>query len=129
MRDGFSISVTRTVAADAERSLAAFTDAAIRRRWLPERPDAPAADSGRSCTARFDWSDPPSRLVVNVAPKGAGKALVAVAHEKLPDAEAAERFKARWREWLGRAEGVPRARLIGSTRNCNHGQLIELTCK
>jgi uncharacterized protein YndB with AHSA1/START domain len=99
MGDGFSISVTRTIGADAELILAAFTDTSVRKRWLPDagmrqRPTRAAR------TARFDWSEPPSRIVVTVDPKGPGKALVAVAHEKLPDAEAAERFKASWREAL-----------------------------
>ncbi len=104
MSDGFSISVTRTVAADAERSLAAFTNAAMRRRWLPEG-SLRQRPTRAKLTARFDWSDPPSRVVVNVAPKGDGKALVAIAHEKLPDHRAAERFKASWREWLGELKG------------------------
>lgn len=52
-------------------------------------------------SARFDWSDPPSRVIVSVVPKGAGKAVVAVTHEQLPDAESGERLKGAWREWLG----------------------------
>jgi hypothetical protein len=51
-------------------------------------------------TARFDWAEPPSRIVVTVSPKGPGKGLVAVTHEKLPDAGAAARSKATWRESL-----------------------------
>ena len=52
-------------------------------------------------TARFDWADPPSRIVVVVLPKDAARSTIAVAHDKLPDAEAADRFKAAWRGWLG----------------------------
>jgi len=100
MSDGFTISVTRTIAADRERSFAAITNATIRKRWLPgislrSRP------TRAEWTARFDWSDPPSRIVFTVDPKGPGKSLVAVAHEKLPDAEAAERLKVAWRAWFG----------------------------
>lgn len=103
--DGFSIGVTRTVNVPAERALGAFTDAALRRRWLPEvrlrqRPTTAAR------TARFDWPDPASRLVVNVDPKGDAKTTVAIAHEKLPDLEAAEREKAAWRERLARLKTV-----------------------
>jgi uncharacterized protein YndB with AHSA1/START domain len=99
MDDGFSISVTRTIAADPERIMSAFTDTSVRKRWLRaagmhQRPTRAAL------TARFDWAEPPSRIVVTVAPKGPGKGLVAVAHEKLPDARAAERSKAAWRESL-----------------------------
>ena len=50
--------------------------------------------------ARFDWDEPPSRVVVSLVPKGDGRTAVTVAHERLPDAEAGEQFKGRWREWL-----------------------------
>jgi hypothetical protein len=100
MGDGFSISVTRTIAVDAERALAAFTSAAIRRRWLPDA-SMRQRPTRAALTARFDWSDPASRVVLTVVPKGADRALVAVGHERLPDAESAERLKAAWRVWLG----------------------------
>ena len=38
MADGFSVSVTRTVDVGTERALAAFTDPALRARWLPDAP-------------------------------------------------------------------------------------------
>jgi uncharacterized protein YndB with AHSA1/START domain len=100
MVDGFSISVTRTVAVEQEPLFAAITNATTRKRWLPgvtlrSRPTRAA------WTARFDWADPPSRIVFTVIPKSPGKALIAVGHEKLPDAEAAARLKTAWRGWLG----------------------------
>jgi hypothetical protein len=99
MRDGFSVSATKTVAATPERAFAAFTNARLRGRWLPgttmrQRPTRAA------WSARFDWSDPPSRVIVGVAPKGADKSLVYVTHEQLPDAESGERLKRAWRESL-----------------------------
>ncbi len=99
MTTGFAIAVTRTVDVEADRLLAAFTDAEVRRRWLPDgtleqRPTRAAN------TARFDWSEPPSRLVVTVVPKAPGKTTVALQHERLPDAEIADRLKAEWRERL-----------------------------
>jgi hypothetical protein len=99
MSDGFTVTVTRTIESDAEPLLAAFTTKAVRERWLPGAPMNPRPTRAR-LTARFDWADPPSRVVVSTVPKSAGKALVAVAHEKLPDAESAARLKAAWREWL-----------------------------
>jgi hypothetical protein len=99
-RDGYTISVTKTVAVDVERALAAFTSAPMRRKWLPHSPMR-QRPTRAALAARFDWSDPPSRVVVGVAPKGTDKALVAIAHEKLPDPETAERLKAAWRGWLG----------------------------
>ena len=105
MRDGFSISVNMTIAADPEVLLAAFTSAATRRRWLPDA-QMRQRPTRAELTARFDWADPASRVVVSIGAKGAGKSLVAVAHEKLPDAEAAEQLKAAWREWLGALKKV-----------------------
>ena len=99
-RDGYSISVTRTVAVAAERALAAFTSAPLRRHWLPGAPMR-QRPTRAALSARFDWGDPPSRVVVTLVPKGMDKAVVAVAHERLPDAESADRLKAAWREWLG----------------------------
>ncbi len=100
MADGFSVSVTRTVAVEPEQLLAAFTDPGIRRRWLPDASMTPRPTRAR-LTARFDWPDPASRVVVTIVPKGDGRALVAVGHEKLPDAGAAAAMKVAWREALG----------------------------
>jgi hypothetical protein len=100
MRDGFSISVTRTVGVGEARALEAFTDGSFRTRWLPDT-EMRQRPTSAARSARFDWSDPPSRVVVTVVPKGADKTLVAVGHERLPDPESAERLKAEWREWLG----------------------------
>jgi uncharacterized protein YndB with AHSA1/START domain len=102
---GFSISVTRTIAASPEQALAAFTSAAIRRRWLPDAPMR-QRPTRAALSARFDWSEPASRVVVNVVPKGADKTVVAVAHEQLPDAEAADRLKVAWRQSLGELKAV-----------------------
>jgi len=100
MADGFSVSVTRTFDVDAERALAAFTDASIRARWLPDAP-LRSRPTRAKLTARFDWSDPASRVVVTIVPKGADGATVAVTHERLPDAESAARQRAAWRARLG----------------------------
>ncbi len=56
------------------------------------------AQPGRS--ARFDWDDGTTRVSVAFAAKGAGKSTVAVAHERLPDAGAAEKAKRLWKERL-----------------------------
>jgi hypothetical protein len=104
-RDGYTIGVTKTMAGDPDRILAAFTNASTRRRGLHgasmrQRPTRAAL------TARFDWSEPSSRVVVNLVPKADGKVLVAVGHEQIPDAATAERLKAAWRAWLGDLKSV-----------------------
>ena len=99
MADGFEVSVTRTVNAERDRALEAFTIDALRARWLPDAPIVPRPSRSK-LTARFDWTDPASRLMVTIVPKDAGRCLVAVAHGRLPDAETAERLKVAWRGWL-----------------------------
>jgi uncharacterized protein YndB with AHSA1/START domain len=99
-RDGlFSISASKTLDVPVERLFEAFTDATLRERWLPggelrERTSQP----GRS--ARFDWGDGQTRVNVGFEPRGDARSQVAVAHERLPDAEAAGEMKQHWRERL-----------------------------
>lgn len=95
----FTVGASKTVAVPAERLHAAFVDAEVRELWLPgalirERTSQP----GRS--ARFDWDDGATRVNVSVAAAGEAKSQVAVEHERLPDARAAEEAKAHWRERL-----------------------------
>lgn len=93
--DGFTVSISKTVGVPAERVSEAFTDAALRQRWLPDAPIRErTAQSGRS--ARFDWDDPPSRLLLYILPKEA-KTQVTLQLEKLPDAPSMERLRAFWR--------------------------------
>jgi len=96
---GFSVSVSRTIAATAERVSDAFTDASLRARWLPGAPiSVRTANRGRS--ARFDWGDPPSLCGYTLFPKGEAKTQIGFGHEKLPDAGAADRLKTMWRDRL-----------------------------
>ena len=99
-RDGlFSVSASKTVGVPVERLFEAFVDAALRERWLPdgqlrERTSQPAK------SARFDWGDGATRVNVGFEPKGDGRGQVALAHERLADADAAEDMKRYWRERL-----------------------------
>jgi uncharacterized protein YndB with AHSA1/START domain len=104
-RNGYTISVTRTVSSDPDRALAAFTDTTVRNRWLPDA-EMRRRPTRAVLTARFDWYDPKSKVVVSIVPKDDGKALVAVGHEQIPDAESAERLKTAWRGWLGELKAV-----------------------
>jgi len=99
MADGYSISVTRTMTTAPDQALLAFTSASLRHRWLPDAPMR-QRPTRAALTARFDWSEPASRVIVSVAPKGDDRSIVYVAHEKVPDAETAERLKTAWRGWL-----------------------------
>jgi hypothetical protein len=104
-RDGYTIDIRKTVGVEPAQALAAFTNVSMRRRWLPDAPMR-QRPTRAALTARFDWSDPTSRVVVTVIPKGSDKATVTIAHERLPDAESAERLKSAWRQWLADLKSV-----------------------
>jgi hypothetical protein len=100
-RDGlFSVGASRTIAVPVERLYAAFVDPELRERWLPgarvrERKLLPHR------SARFDWEDGATRLVVGFDDRGPAKSQVALSHERVPDAEVAAELKTYWRERLG----------------------------
>jgi len=90
-RDGFQITASKTVAVPVERLYDAFREHLVDGR-LRER------TATRPKGARYDWEDGRSRVIVGFEPKGEGKSVVALAHERLLDAEEAERMKSFWRE-------------------------------
>jgi hypothetical protein len=95
--DGFAITAQKTVAVPVERLFDAFVDESLRERWLPGgRLRERTATRPRS--ARFDWGDGQTRLIVGFEAKGDAKSVVAIEHARLPGAAEAERMKAFWRE-------------------------------
>ena len=95
--DGFTVTASKTVAVPVERLWEAFVDESLRRSWLPgdglrER----TATKPRS--ARFDWGDGETRVVIAFEAKGGAKSTASLAHERLADAVEAERMKTFWRE-------------------------------
>ena len=91
-RDGtHNVSASKTVAVPAERLFEAFAG-----RWpeLRERTAAPPR------TARYDWEDGATRVLVTFTAKGEAKTTVAVSHERIADEETADKLKAMWRERL-----------------------------
>ena len=97
--DGFSITATKTVGVPVERLFDAFTDDALRARWLANG-ELRERTATRPKSARYDWHDGSTRVIVGFEAKGEAKSLVALAHERIPDAGEAERMKAFWRERL-----------------------------
>jgi hypothetical protein len=95
--DGFSVTASKTVAVPVERLYDAFVDESLRSRWLPGA-ELRERTATKPKTARFDWGDGSTRVIVGFTAKGDGKSTVALEHERLPDADEAERMKAYWRE-------------------------------
>jgi uncharacterized protein YndB with AHSA1/START domain len=95
--DGFTITATKTVGVPVDRLYEAFVDESVRAGWLPEG-GLRERTATRPRSARFDWGEDGSRVVVFFTPKGDGRSLASLSHERLPDGEAAERMKAFWRE-------------------------------
>jgi hypothetical protein len=91
-RDGtHNVSASKTIAVPAEQVFEAFAG-----RWpeLRERTAQPPR------TARFDWEDGATRVLVTFTAKGDAKTTVAVSHERIADEETADLLKAMWRERL-----------------------------
>jgi uncharacterized protein YndB with AHSA1/START domain len=97
--DGFAITASRTVAVPVDRLYEAFVDESLRERWLPGE-ELRERTATRPKSARFDWGHGHTRVIVGFTAKGDAKSTVALQHERLADAEEAERMKARWRERL-----------------------------
>lgn len=97
--DGFSISASKTVGAPVERLYAAFADEGLRDRWLPAG-SLRVRTATPHRTARFDWQDGATRLAVGFTAKGETRSSVAIDHERLPDADAAETMKTMWKARL-----------------------------
>jgi Domain of unknown function (DUF4287) len=95
--DGFTVTASKTIDVPIDTLYDAFIDVEQRRRWLPDA-ELHERTATRPKSARFDWGDTTTRVVVGFESKANGKSVAALAHEKLPDAAEAERMKAFWRE-------------------------------
>jgi hypothetical protein len=102
---GFSVGATRTVAASADVVRAMFDDPDRRSSWLPDAPLRPKPGyAGKR--GRYDWTDPPSKVWVDLAVKDERRTTVTVTHERLPGAEVAAATKEMWRDALGRLKAA-----------------------
>jgi uncharacterized protein YndB with AHSA1/START domain len=102
---GFSVGVTRTIAATPDAVTAAFRDPERRPAWFPDaRLDVHAGYTGKR--GRYDWTAPVSKVWVDQAPKPDGRTTVTVTHERLPDAGTVAVMKERWRAALDRLKAM-----------------------
>ena len=97
--DGFTISASKTIAVPLDVLFDAFVNARKRKRWLTDG-TLTLRTSQPGSTARFNWEDGSTRVNVGFTAKGPSKSMVAVAHERLADADEAETTKTRWRQRL-----------------------------
>jgi hypothetical protein len=95
--NGYAVTASKTVGVPVDRLYAAWVDDELRRRWLPDAElRARTATAPRS--ARFDWGDGTRRVHVTFAPKGDGRSVVALRHERLADGVERDRMKTYWRD-------------------------------
>jgi hypothetical protein len=94
---GFSATAQKTVGVPVDRLYDWFADEALRERWLPDV-ELRERTATKPRTARFDWGDGDSRVIVGFTAQGEAKSTVALEHARLAGAEEAERMKAFWRE-------------------------------
>jgi hypothetical protein len=95
--DGFRASTTKTVAAPVERLYDAFVDPSRRKRWLLDG-ELHERTATKPRSARFDWDDGSTRVHVTFTAKGADKSTATISHQRLADAQEADRMKAFWRD-------------------------------
>jgi hypothetical protein len=98
-RDGtFSAGASRTVAATEEAVFEAFTDEAVRERWLPGvAVEVRAAQPGK--VVRLGWPDG-TRVQAQLEARDADRTSVAVEHQRLPDASMVQPTRTYWQERL-----------------------------
>jgi hypothetical protein len=95
---GFSVSVTKTVAAELPALYAALADAKQRRRWLPQgKLEVTSQTENKSLRGRWNGT---ARVDFGFYAKGAGKSQIAVQIAKLRDEAAVEAERAAWKAGL-----------------------------
>lgn len=97
--DGFAATASKTVAVPVDRLYEAFVDEALRRTWLPDG-ELRERTATKPKSARFDWGNGETRVLVTFDAKGDAKSTAVIEHARLADAEEAARMKAYWRERL-----------------------------
>ncbi len=95
--DGWSVTASKTVEVPVEDLFAAFEKESIRSQWLPEA-DLHLRTAKAPVSARYDWGDGMTRLIVGFESLGPDKSRLALEHEKLPDSEVADHMKTWWRQ-------------------------------
>lgn len=102
--DGYSVSVTKTLAASVPRLYSATASAAQRKKWFPRGAFEPSSQT-KDKYFRGAWKKG-SRLEFGFYTKGEGKAQIALAVTKLGDKADVEKERTAWRAALAKLEGM-----------------------
>jgi hypothetical protein len=100
--DGFSVSASKTLGISAAAAFRAFSNPALRARWLEH--DFVIRKSTAPKSLRITWKDGNSNLDVNIYEKGARKSQINLQHSKLGSARTATQMKKYWRDALAQLE-------------------------
>jgi hypothetical protein len=102
---GFAANASKTVGASVARLYDAWSDPALRNRWLLDAPvEVRRSTDGKSM--RMTWTVGDSSIDVGFFPKGAGKSEVQVEHGKLKSAADVLKQKAFWKDALERLRAL-----------------------
>lgn len=101
----FSASASKTIAAPVAAVFEAWRDARRRRRWLAGAP-VRIRRSRSNQSLRLVWDGGPTEIDVQFSARGRGKTVVALDHERLPDAATVARQKSYWRPALDRLKAL-----------------------
>jgi hypothetical protein len=101
---GYQAGRSRTIQAPLSAVYGAWTDPAVRRRWLPEAITIRKGTRGKSL--RITWADGRTHVEVNLFRKAANKTQVSVQHRKLKDARAVGTWQQFWSRRLDRLQSL-----------------------
>lgn len=92
--NGFEVSVSKIIGVNLHVLYNAFTNDALRKKWLKEKIAIRKSTPDKS--ARITWCEDETSLSIDFYGKGENKAQVVVQHLKLPDSAKAAAMKAFW---------------------------------
>jgi uncharacterized protein YndB with AHSA1/START domain len=100
-KGGYQVNVSKTIPVSIERVFRAVVKPGRRDPWI-EPGTLKVRTSTEPKSARFDFKDGSSRVMVWFESKGQAKTTVGIMHERLKDAKSVEEMRAFWKERLAR---------------------------
>jgi hypothetical protein len=95
---GFEVSASKTIDVPVSALAKAWTDARLRKRWLPEPVEVRKATPEKSVRAK--WTKDETPISVSLYAKGRTKSQITVQHGRLKTAAAGARMQKYWRDRL-----------------------------